>query len=104
MQCAEEIFSGIESDERPDRSEGFWRSDHVAPRSSFLWAPRLAPRARDFALGGIRVSGQRRKTDYGTVILHWLLVGALSVAVVSGLRIASEAPDRTWVNVLDGML
>lgn len=54
--------------------------------------------------GGIRVRGLGRKTDYGTVILHWLLVGALAVAVVSGLRIAGEAPDRTWINVLDFVL
>jgi hypothetical protein len=32
------------------------------------------------------------------------LVGALSVAVVSGLRIAGEVPDRTWINVLDVVL
>ncbi|PWT93592.1 MAG: hypothetical protein C5B56_00455, partial [Proteobacteria bacterium] len=45
-----------------------------------------------------------RKTDYGTILLHWLLVAALGVAFVSGLRIASEAPDRTWINVLDLIL
>jgi Prokaryotic cytochrome b561 len=50
------------------------------------------------------VKGGRRKTDYGTVILHWFLVAALSVAVLSGLRIGSEAPDRTWINVLDLVL
>ena len=48
--------------------------------------------------------GLGRKTDYGTVILHWLLVGALSVAIVTGLRIAGEVPDRTWINVLDFVL
>ncbi len=42
-----------------------------------------------------------RKTDYGTVILHWLLVAALAVAIASGLRIAAEAPDRTWINLFD---
>jgi hypothetical protein len=45
-----------------------------------------------------------RKTDYGTILLHWLLVAALGVAFVSGLRIASEAPDRTWINVFDLIL
>ena len=45
-----------------------------------------------------------RKTDYGTVILHWLLVAALAVAIVTGLRIAGEAPDRTWINVFDFVL
>ena len=37
---------------------------------------------------------RRRKTDYGTIILHWLLVAAFGVAFVSGMRIAT-APERT---------
>ena len=45
-----------------------------------------------------------RKTDYGTIILHWLLVGATGVALLSGLRIATEAPDRAWLNWLDVVL
>jgi Ethylbenzene dehydrogenase/Prokaryotic cytochrome b561 len=45
-----------------------------------------------------------RKTDYGTILLHWLLVAAISVAFVTGLRIASEAPDRTWINLFDLIL
>ena len=45
-----------------------------------------------------------RKTDYGTILLHWLLVAAIGVAFVSGLRIASEAPDRTWINLFDLIL
>jgi hypothetical protein len=45
-----------------------------------------------------------RKTDYGTIILHWLLVAAVSVAFVTGLRIATEAPDRAWLNSIDFML
>jgi hypothetical protein len=45
-----------------------------------------------------------RKTDYGTIILHWLLVGATGVALLSGLRIATEAPDRTWLNWFDVVL
>jgi hypothetical protein len=47
---------------------------------------------------------RRRKTDYGTILLHWMLVGAIGVAFVSGLRIASEAPDRTWINWIDFLL
>jgi hypothetical protein len=47
---------------------------------------------------------RKRKTDYGTIILHWLLVGFLGVAVTTGLRIAAEAPDRTWINWIDGLL
>jgi len=45
-----------------------------------------------------------RKTDYGTIILHWLLVGAVGAAFVTGLRIATEAPNRTWLNALDFLL
>jgi Ethylbenzene dehydrogenase/Prokaryotic cytochrome b561 len=45
-----------------------------------------------------------RKTDYGTVILHWLFAAGLGVAFVTGLRIATEAPDRQWLNFLDAIL
>lgn len=45
-----------------------------------------------------------RKTDYGTIILHWLLVAAISVAVLTGLRIATEGPYHLWVNELDAFL
>jgi hypothetical protein len=45
-----------------------------------------------------------RKTDYGTIVLHWLLVAAIAVAFLSGLRIATEAPDRAWLNWLDLVL
>ena len=45
-----------------------------------------------------------RRTDYGTIILHWLLVAAIIVAFVTGLRIATEAPDRDWINALDFIL
>ena len=45
-----------------------------------------------------------RRTDYGTIILHWSLVCALSIALVSGLKIAAEAPDRSWINLLDPIL
>ena len=47
---------------------------------------------------------RHRKTDYGTIILHWLLVAAFGVAFVSGLRIATEAPERTWINLFDAVL
>ena len=45
-----------------------------------------------------------RKTDYGTVILHWLFAAALGVAFVTGLRIATEAPGRQWLNLFDAIL
>ena len=47
---------------------------------------------------------RERKTDYGTILLHWILVGATGVAFVSGLRIATEAPHRTWINLFDALL
>ena len=47
---------------------------------------------------------KQQKTDYGTIILHWLLVAALGVAFVTGLRIATEAPGRGWINVFDAVL
>jgi hypothetical protein len=47
---------------------------------------------------------RRRKTDYGTIILHWLLVAAFGVAFVTGMRIATEAPERSWINSFDAVL
>jgi hypothetical protein len=47
---------------------------------------------------------RKRKTDYGTIILHWLLVAAFAVAFVTGMRIASEAPERSWINSFDAVL
>jgi cytochrome b subunit of formate dehydrogenase len=45
-----------------------------------------------------------RKTDYGTVILHWLLVIAIVTAFVTGLRIGSETPERGWINLFDMLI
>jgi len=36
--------------------------------------------------------------------LHWLLVAAIGAAFASGLRIATEAPSRTWINLFDALL
>jgi len=47
---------------------------------------------------------RRRKTDYGTIVLHWLFVAATAVAFLTGLRIATEAPGRTWINLFDLVL
>ncbi len=47
---------------------------------------------------------RQRKTDYGTIILHWTFVAAFAVALVTGLRIATETPDRTWINLFDVVL
>ncbi len=48
-----------------------------------------------------RRASRNHKSDYGTAILHLCLVVALVVAALSGLRIASEEPGRTWINALD---
>ena len=47
---------------------------------------------------------RNRKTDYGTVLLHGCLVVALAAAVFTGLRIAAELPDHTWINNFDIVL
>ncbi len=47
---------------------------------------------------------RQRKTDYGTIILHWVLVAGICAAFVTGLRIATEAPDHGWINALDAVL
>jgi hypothetical protein len=52
----------------------------------------------------IRGQSRIRRTDYGTVILHGLLVAALVITFLTGLRIASETPDRTWINAFDFVL
>src|ERR1700722_20127473 len=62
-------------------------------------------RSTDWGKGRMsRRSTPIRKTDYGTIILHWLLVGSFAVAAATGLRIAAESPDRTWINMLDLVL
>ncbi|WP_088343764.1 MULTISPECIES: ethylbenzene dehydrogenase-related protein [Rhodomicrobium] len=46
-----------------------------------------------------------RKTDLGTILLHWTLVGLLLVAVTTGLRIAIGSPyDMTWLQAFDLIL
>jgi len=47
---------------------------------------------------------RKRKTDYGTVILHGLLVTSLVVAIVTGLRIATETPAHDWTGIFDFVL
>src|SRR5258708_10160785 len=37
-------------------------------------------------------------------MLHWLLVAAISLAFLTGLRIATEGPDRAWINAVDFIL
>ncbi|MFY9601815.1 MAG: cytochrome b/b6 domain-containing protein, partial [Pseudolabrys sp.] len=53
---------------------------------------------------GSRRGSSKRRTDYGTVFLHWFLVMALAVATVTGLRIAAESPGRKWLDAFDLVL
>jgi cytochrome b subunit of formate dehydrogenase len=45
-----------------------------------------------------------RKTDFGTIMLHWILVVTLSASILTGLRIAMDSPDHAWLIALDGFL
>jgi Ni,Fe-hydrogenase I cytochrome b subunit len=44
------------------------------------------------------------KTDLGTIILHWLVAVALVGAIVTGLKIAADMPNRDWMAALDSVL
>ena len=45
------------------------------------------------------------RTDFGTVVLHWVLVALLAISVVTGLRIATVSPfDFEWLQAFDGLL
>src|SRR5690349_17507364 len=48
--------------------------------------------------------GRRPRTDYGTAVLHLVLLAAFLVLVASGLRIASDDPDALWLTYLDPIL
>jgi hypothetical protein len=68
-------------------------------------APDLPLRIAD---GGEREPMARRaikKTDFGTILLHWTLVALLVVAVATGLRIALDSPhDLHWLHAWDFLL
>ncbi len=49
-------------------------------------------------------SGRYPTTDYGTVIVHWIIVAAFTVLLFTGLRIASDCPGYEWLAVLDPVL
>lgn len=46
----------------------------------------------------------RRKTDYGTVVLHAALVLTFLMLVATGLRIAADDPISPWLQALDPVL
>lgn len=50
------------------------------------------------------MASRLRTTDYGTVVLHVVLVGSVGVLVATGLRIASDDPESQWLAALDAVL
>src|SRR5262249_38127580 len=46
----------------------------------------------------------KSRTDIGTVVLHAVLLGSVCVLLVTGLRIASDDPEATWLAILDPIL
>jgi cytochrome b subunit of formate dehydrogenase len=51
-----------------------------------------------------RPSVRTRRTDFGTIVLHWVLVVTLSASILTGLRIAMDSPEHAWLVALDGFL
>ena len=49
-------------------------------------------------------TGSSKKTDYGTIIFHWLLAAALVLAIGTGLRIATQSAAHAWILHFDSVL
>ena len=47
---------------------------------------------------------KRATSDFGTVALHWILVGAFIAAALTGLRMASDEPGLQWLMAFDAVL
>ena len=45
-----------------------------------------------------------RKTDLGTIVLHWILVVTLVLSIMTGLRIAMDSPEHSWLVAFDSLL
>jgi cytochrome b subunit of formate dehydrogenase len=45
-----------------------------------------------------------RKTDLGTILLHWILVITLTLSIGTGLRIAMDSPEHSWLVAFDSFL
>lgn len=48
--------------------------------------------------------GPSKRTDYGTIVFHWLLAASLVLAIGTGLRIATESAAHAWIIKLDTVL
>jgi hypothetical protein len=44
------------------------------------------------------------RTDFGTVVLHWLMVATLVVLLATGLRIAADEPGLRWLVAFNAVL
>lgn len=44
------------------------------------------------------------RTDAGTVLLHWVAIGAVVVLLLTGLRFTSDDVHHMWMHDLDGYL
>jgi cytochrome b subunit of formate dehydrogenase len=51
-----------------------------------------------------RVRDRIRKTDFGTILLHWILVVTLVLSIGTGLRIAMDSPEHAWLVAFDAVL
>lgn len=47
---------------------------------------------------------QTPRTDFGTALLHWLVMAALALAISTGLRIAADERELAWLGILDRIL
>jgi cytochrome b subunit of formate dehydrogenase len=45
-----------------------------------------------------------RRTDLGTILLHWILVITLTLSIGTGLRIAMDSPEHSWLVAFDSFL
>ncbi len=46
----------------------------------------------------------RRRTDIGTILLHWLVAVTLVASIATGLRIAADEPGYAWLRAFDSIL
>jgi hypothetical protein len=105
--CGKRCKHGLWDKSRPlgdRRGARFARALCMPPSINARRKQRLVPRLDRESDCMSRWKISNRRTDYGTIILHWTLVASLAVALLSGLRIATETPGHTWINLLDSIL
>ncbi|MGA2288836.1 ethylbenzene dehydrogenase-related protein [Bradyrhizobium sp.] len=73
------------------------RRDVHPVKESRRWPARPRPKFR-------RAKERVRKTDFGTILLHWTLVITLTLSVGTGLRIAMDSPEHAWLVAFDSIL